>query len=410
MLSKLAAPLLALLLLVSCSGRNTALPPTPTADVPINLVETPTQTMAAPTETATATITPTSTPTRTPTATPEPKAYGPTDFPDNVNPLTGLEVADPEILERRPVSVKINLVPRWNRPPWGLSSADIVFDYYHNDGYSRLHAIFYGEDPEMAGPIRSGRLLDDVIVRIYKSIFAYGGADPLINRRFFNAPYADRLLVEGTRANCPPTEATPFCRYDPNYDFLLANTEALTEYARSRNIENGRQNLDGMTFDPQPPQDGELGEKLFVRISSDNYNRWDYDPDTGQYLMFKDNLFLGQGQDEEFAPLTDRLNDEQIAADNVVILLVHHEYFQRPPADIVEITLFGSGDAYAFRDGKMYKVTWNRPAPDSMLYLTFEDGENYPFKPGQTWYQVIGRNSNIRQLDDEAWRFDFIFD
>jgi hypothetical protein len=408
--TKLAAAILALLLLVACNGVSPVALETPTADVPISLVDTPTVVPATETPSPTPTVTATETPTSTPTSTPEPKGYGPNDFPKNINPLTGLEVSDPEKLDRRPVGVKINLVPRYNRPPWGLSSADIIYDFYHNDGYTRLHAIYYGEDAEMVGPIRSARLLDDVIVRIYKSIFAYGGADQLINNRLFNGSYANRLMVEGTRANCPPTEATPFCRFDPGrFDFLLVNTEAVTEYARSRGIENGRQNLDGMTFHPLIPEDGENGEQLFVRYSKDNYNRWDYDPASGRYLLYQDNLFLDQDQDEQFAPLTDRLNEEQIAVDNVVILLAPHEYFQRPPADIVEISLFGTGEAYAFRNGHMFRVTWNRPAADAMLYLTFEDGTNYPFKPGKTWFQVIGKYSDIKQIEGDAWRFEFRF-
>ena len=81
--------------------------------------------------------------------------HGPTNFPANVDPLTGLVVSNPGLLDRRPIAIKVNIVPRSsNRPPWGLSYADIVYDYYHNDGYSRFHAIFYGSDAKLVGPIR----------------------------------------------------------------------------------------------------------------------------------------------------------------------------------------------------------------------------------------------------------------
>src|SRR4030067_1569901 len=90
---------------------------------------------ARPTETAvppTATITPTVPPTLTPTPAYPPEGYGPTDFPDEINPLTGLPAAEPGLLERRPFAFKINLVPRTStRPPWGFSLAGVVFEYYH---------------------------------------------------------------------------------------------------------------------------------------------------------------------------------------------------------------------------------------------------------------------------------------
>ena len=410
MKARAALALFVMLLLVAC-GRGNVAPGNPNSGlVPVNVEETATSVPATPTITSSPTSTDTPTPTLSPTPTPEPKGYGPKDFPDNVNPLTGLEVKDSAILARHPIGIKVNIVPRYNRPPWGLSFADIVYDYYHNDGYTRYHAIFYGQDAEMVGPIRSGRLLDEALLRMYKSIFAYGSADQLINNRLLNSPGANRLIIEGRRSVCPPTGTNPMCRYEPNSgDYLLGGTEELTEYMITRGISAERQELDGMTFHPVAPPDGDTVEQVFVRFSADNYNRWDYDPTSGRYLLFQDNLYLDKGQDEVFVPLIDRLTEKQLAADNVVILVASHEYFQRPPADIVEISLFGTGQAYAFRNGKMYEVSWNRPTLDSVLYLTFDDGSQYPFKPGSTWFQVIGRTSEIMEQDDNSWRFNFRF-
>jgi len=78
------------------------------------------QTLAA-LPTATATPTPTRTPTPTITPTPVIVQYGPTNFPDNVNPLTGLEVSNPALLDRRPMMIKVSNFPREGRPHAGLS-------------------------------------------------------------------------------------------------------------------------------------------------------------------------------------------------------------------------------------------------------------------------------------------------
>ena len=107
-----------------------------------------------------ATESPAEFPEQVPTATMLPGSLGPDDFPENVNPLTGLVVDNPGVLERRPVGVKINNYPRTNRPQWGLSLADIVYEFYHNNDLPRFHAIFYGNDAEQVGPIRSARLFD----------------------------------------------------------------------------------------------------------------------------------------------------------------------------------------------------------------------------------------------------------
>jgi len=363
----------------------------------------PTASPVTPTKTATPVFTPTATP-------PYPlEGYGPDNFPRDVNPLTGLFVADPNSLENRPVAVKINIVPRTGtRPPWGLSKADIVFDYYQNNGYTRFHTIFYGEDTELAGPIRSARFPDHFLIRMYKSIFAYGSADPLINERLFGAEYSDRLVLEGGGSGlCPPTDQAPLCRYDPQgYAFLLGGTSEIHGFARDQGVDDRRQNLDGMYFNLEPPTGGMKAEQININYSKDNYVQWEYDLSSGKYMRYQDDSF-DRGEGETFAPLADRNNDEQLAADNVVVVFMEHSYFRKPPAEIIEMLVSGSGPAYAFRDGELYEVRWNIPATDSVLYLTNQDGTRFPYKPGNTWYQVIGQSSSILEQEDSAWRFEF---
>ena len=355
---------------------------------------------ATPAATATATLAP------VPTDTPAPVIYGPNNYPASVNPLTGLTVSDPSLLDRRPLAYKINLVPRSDyRPAWGLSLADIVYDYYHNDGYSRLHAIFYGQDAELVGAIRSGRLLDQELVRMYQSIFGYGSADKIINDRLLNSEYSYRVFLEGQTAACPPSATMPFCRWEPKtVNLMLSSTQGLSKYATSQGVDNDRQNLEGMSFNSNTPSGGTPGTQVYVRYSGDDYTRWDYDPASGSYLRFQDKVY-DQGAGEEYEPLIDRVNDEQISAENVVVLLVRHEYLQQPPSEIVEILLSGQGKAYAFRDGQRYELTWNRPGLNTPLFLTYADGTAFPFKPGQTWFQVVGTSTLITQPEDSAWRF-----
>ena len=405
MMKRLIPGVFMLLLLVACGQVDSQ--PTVTLTQPAaTLTKSPD--ILPPTETATATLLPTATDAPEPTDTPEPVVYGPTNFPSGVNPLTGLQVSDPDLLQRRPIAVKINIVPRFlYRPPFGLSLADIVFDYYHNHGYSRFYTIFYGNDAELVGPIRSGRFLDHELIQMYKSLFAYGSADERINRRLLNADYSDRLILEGVNANCPPTALTPLCRYDPSKsDLLLGGTEAISTYAVSRGVDNGRQNLDGMTFYTPAPEGGAPVDQIFVRYSTDNYLRWDYNATSGKYVRFQDSI-QDNGQGEVYELLVDRLNEKQITADNVVVIVARHEFYEQPPNEIIEIYLNGSGDAYAFRDGQVYPVHWNRPTTDSVLFLTNLDGTPFPYHPGTTWYQVVGETTLITQPAAEVWRFNF---
>ncbi len=339
-------------------------------------------------------------------ATPEPAipitpvVLGPDNFPAAINPLTGKPVSDPNTLNRRPMAIKVQLYPRGQRPVYGVSLADIVYDYYQNDGLTRLNAIFYGNDAEKIGPVRSARLFDENVIRMYKTIFAFGGAAKYVLNRFYNAEYADRLVTEGNK-NCPP-----MCRVDPNgFNYLFTNTRELALYAIEQGVENGRQNLDGMTFNSEPPPGGQAGNQIFTRYSISSYNRWDYDPPSGKYLRFQDTQEDDSGQGEAFTALADGLNNQQITGDNLVVLFLPHQ-----PANItgdkdaIDIRLSGSGDAIAFRDGWAYNLRWNRPTQDLTLFLTTADGQAFPFKPGNTWFQVVGISSKVENPDEGVWR------
>ncbi|MFC2026294.1 DUF3048 domain-containing protein, partial [Chloroflexota bacterium] len=340
---------------------------------PTNEIATPQEpTQPLPTDTSLHSPSPTST-TQVPTETPIPEAtdpvqaYGPSNFPPDVNPLTGLVISDPSLLDRRPVAVKVQIFPRGQRPPFGISLADIVYDYYQNNGLTRFHAIFYGQNAERVSPIRSARLLDGHLIEMYKSIFAFGGADWRILSKLYNSNYSDRLIVEGS-GKCPP-----MCRIDPNgYNFLVTNTEELSKYATDQGISNVKQNLDGMSFNINTPPGGQNGSQVFIQTSISSYARWDYETSSGIYLRFQDTQEDGDGENEGYEPLFDQLTNRQISAENVVILFVPHQYAYRSKSgqnEIIDILLNGSGTAYAYRDGQVFQVQWTRPANDSVLYL-----------------------------------------
>ena len=335
-----------------------------------------------------------------------PVAYGPADFPAHVDPLTAMEISNPALLERRPVAIKVQIFPRGQRPPWGVSLADLVYDYYQNYGLTRLHIIFYGNEAEIVGPIRSARLLDIDLVSMYKSIFAFGSAEQRTYSRLFGKEFANRLVVEGY-TNCPP-----MCRVDPNgYNYLVTNTTEISKYATQKGIDNVRQNLNGMTFNELVPWGGQSGLVLSIRFSISSYLRWDFDPTSRRYLRYQDAQEAPDSQSEGYDALTDRLTGQQIAADNVVVLVVPHRYaFNTHPgtSEVIEILFSGSGPAYAFREGQVFQVTWNRPASDAVLFLAMPDGTPYPYKPGNTWYEVVGQSSKIQSDASGMWRIQFL--
>lgn len=394
-----------LVAVMAACARNTLDPqetPVPTQAPSATATKTATPTKAPPTATATVEPSPTA------TATLAPFDIGPDNFPPDVNPLTGLPVADPELLERRPLAVKVQLFPRFGRPPFGINSADIVHEFYQNGGITRLHAIFYGQDAEQIGPIRSARFPDHELILMYKSIFAYGSADARVNNRLFNASYSPWLVLEGATSLCPPTEKAPMCRFNPSGpNHLLTGTEALSKYTEDQNLDNSRQNLDGMRFASNPPEGGSAGTQLSIRYSADSYNRWEYEAVSGRYVRYQD-VKLDDGSGEEYELLIDRTTEEPVSADNVVVVVAAHSYYLRnATAELVEINLTGFGKAYVFRDGQMFEASWGRPALDSVMSVYYSDGSRFPLKPGNTWFQIVGQSSTVTRPEEGSLRVQF---
>ena len=389
------------MILTSCSKA------TPVAVV----VDTPMPSTATALQPSTNTPTPENTPTPLPpTATPTPvypqEGYGPADFPENVNPLTGLELKDAAILDRRPVIVKVQNLPRADRPQWGVSAADIVYEYYTELGTTRFSAVYYGQDAEQVAPIRSARLFDINLIRAYKAMFIFGSAYEGTYNRLVNSEFYNRLMLESSNT------ASVITRYDPNAkNFEMADTSKVNAYTKQMGIDNSIQDLDGMLFQMQTPVGGKASPQTYVRFSGAIYNRWDYDPATNKYNRFVDADNAINGVPETYVQLVDRANNEPIAVENVVMIFVRHtDIDSRPTVEVLDVSLLGTGKAYAMRDGNLYEVTWSRPTEQSVLTLLNADGTPFAFRPGKTWVEVMSYNTLLEQQDDGAFRFKFVSD
>jgi hypothetical protein len=417
MLKRILLIIISAILLVACKpGRDEMLALTLAvqAEKALALTPSPVPPQATPTETASVTVTeqPTATITDTPIPTSTPDfllgypetGYGPVNFPTNINPLTGLQIALPELLERRPVSVKISSYPRGIRPQWGLTLADHVFEYYHEGGLTRFNAIYYGNNAMQIGPIRSARFSDKDIVEMYKAFFAYASGDVRVRERLSYSNFTDRMATI-TDYPCPPTIDYPLCRIEPDtWNHLVTRSQELYQHFEKKGVSNQRQNLDGMYFNLVAPTGGSIANNVLVRYSFGSYHKWVYDPTSGRYFRQQDTLDVDAGA-EVFEPTIDRLNGQPVSASNVVLLLAPHEYFLVRP-EMIEIPFNGSGKVYFFRDGQGYRGTWTRVVDSELLILSDEFGNRFPLKPGNTWFVVLGQTSQA-QSESPDWRFQF---
>jgi hypothetical protein len=395
----LAALIGALIFLGLLTGCQQIIPTLQPTETPL-----PTRTRRPGTSTPTLAPTVAASPTPAVTPTPTPDTRIQSTFPADVNPLTGEKVADPTLLNRRPLAIKVSNYPPEVRPQRGLSQADLVFEHIL-EGVTRLTAVFYSQMPELVGSVRSGRYLDLEIVPMYKAFFAYSGSSGGIKLRIQNAPWFNRVMSPDFGV---PESGDPFARIPQGgkafEHTLFAKPALLYKWTQNHGMDNSRQDLKGLSFSDAPI--GQSGPASSVVISytwrssyAAEVVRWRYDATTGRYLRSADGV-----------DWIDVNNNQPISAANVIVVYANHVTdcmiqentvgidpdCKQPGQFSIQIQIWGEGPVQIFRDSKVLNGRWVRTNPDNMLTFVGADGKPLPLKRGNSWYQMVPTDLKIQ--------------
>ncbi len=315
------------------------------------------------------------------------------------NPLTGLLVDDPSLLERRPLMIKVSNWPREGRPHAGLASADIVFEYYIGAYMNRFLALYYGQNAEKIGPVRSGRLVDRSLTNLYQGLLVYGDADPAI----------DEVLIDvlGERALAFHVIPCPAMCGQATHSAtgVFANAVELTRYVVDQGIDNIRPELGGMVFSDVTPVGDELGTVVSFVYADFSLTEWRYDPTEGVYHLWQDSE-MADGKITK-APTFDRNTGEPLSYENIIIVYSNYITFTPSIHDIEISNVSSFQPALYFRDGVMQYGTWQSADPFQPMQFYATDGRAIQLKPGQTWIIIAGNHTITNQIKPGEWDFYF---
>lgn len=318
------------------------------------------------------------------------------DISSGINPLTGLPVEELWRLERRPVMVKVSNSLNV-RPQSGLSFADLVFEYYIGEGINRFLAVFYSQDVPQSGPIRSGRMVDAQLASMYRGILAYGSADPRVDE-ILKRELGDRAISH-LEIGCPV-----ICGQDTHANpGVYGNTFELTQYSRKLGVDEKRQELPGMFFDPTPPPQNDYAVQIGIHYAKFNRGEWRYNPDTKIYDRWTDD----KGDSTNMIPLTDRLTGDQVTAANVIVLFVEYVEFNPTLHNIKVWDNQGGQRALFFRDGVLINGSWRAPGHLQPVQFYNDFGLPMALKPGNTWIILVGNSSTFDTIGPGAWELRF---
>ncbi len=323
------------------------------------------------------------------------------------NPLTGLSVADPAALNRRPMLVKVSNHGNVIRPQSGLSLADHVWEH-QMEGFqiTRYSAIFYSQTPVLAGSVRSTRLIDvEHLVPMYGAILVTSGGStnrlrpetpPRIEERLRAADWARRVVSESWIGDA--AYGWPYLARlvniprpgVPRYHRLFAFPPNIWNLMSQKGL-NERPALGGLTFDANQPPGGLLTTEAYIDYPARGpQHLWKYDAAAGRWQSWIEDQMVARPVRK---PDVDYLTGQPFSFDNVVFLFAEHS-----EADFIEdeqfnqksvgVNLIGEGRAILLRGDQRYEGIWRRPSSDQLMQVFYAHGSPLPFKPGTIWYCV----------------------
>ncbi|MGQ9814753.1 MAG: DUF3048 domain-containing protein [Candidatus Roseilinea sp.] len=312
-----------------------------------------------------------------------------TPTPDgSINPFTGLPVSDITTLERAPLLVKVANTAEV-RPQSGLNSADVVVEHLTEGGITRFTALYLSNTPERVGSVRSCRLIDIELPRIFQAGLVCSGTSPGIK------PTMRAAALEGaTRPGdvnssgviisdfgpfeCP---SCPMFRTSdrPMPHNLFANTANAWRVLDERG-KNQRTTFNTWVFDPVAPSGGQTATTVSIPYQADPVD-WNYNAGTGLWERNVD------GQ-----PHVDAETGQTLTAANVIVAFAYHAVTaiqeDNTGAMSIQIQLWGQGPVKIARDGRVIDGMWRRPGQPGVLEFIDAQGNPIPLKPGNSWLEL----------------------
>lgn len=282
-------------------------------------------------------------------------------------PLTDLPAPNGSVPQRPALAVKVDNLPA-ARPPYGLGTADVVYEQPVEGGITRFIAIYQCHDAPRIEPVRSARLMDPDLVGQYgmHPLFAYSGGVPPVVAKIEASPLID---VGASRA--PNAYWRDSARQAPHN---LASSTTRLYAAGSAQHAPATPPAPVFHYGPLPAH----GTAASVHISYPSSDlTWTWQPGPGQWSRaYSDTgpATLGDGG--------------HIATANVVVM--------RITVNQSDVVLTGSGPAQVFRNGAVLSGSWTRPALTDPTEIVDAAGHPVPLTPGQTWVELVPTTVAVR--------------
>lgn len=315
----------------------------------------------SPSPTPSPTPSPSPSPTPTPTPTPTPAPAGPAP-----NPLTGALSAPSGVV----TAVKIDNSPSARPLQKGIAQASLVYQELIEGGATRFMAIFVGGGSFEVGPARSARPTDLAILAPFGHVvFAFSGANAAVMTMVRKADVVD--AAEEVHGEAYTTAGRRPQAY--NFYTTLDRLDRIGGSAAAGVTDVG------LRFGDLPSA-GTPVTSATVHFNGTEHAGLSWDAAAAGWRLDQDGRAMNLADGGAVVPA------------NVVVQFVsvtRGAFVDVDGNNSPDSHVVGTGAAWVFRDGQLFKGSWSRAATAEPTHYLGADGQDLLLAPGQTWIMLV---------------------
>lgn len=294
------------------------------------------------------------------------------------------------------------------RPQSGLSKADVIYEAVAEGGITRFLAVYFCQDAEFVGPVRSARtyFLDFISGYGDKPLYAHVGGANTPGPANALGQISDYGWVGKNDLNQFSVSFPTFWR-----DSERMGREVATEHTvyssttKLWEVAGGKRGLTdkdekGVKWDEkftpwlfkeEAPQDSRpatsSAEFTFWEGHEAYAVKWEYDTRSNSYRR------LNGGK-----PHLDKNNDSQLEGKNIVLAFMVESNANDDYENNIHLLYKtkGEGKALILQDGQVIEGQWRKKDRIDLIRFYDSKGSEIKFNPGQIWIEILPMGTEVK--------------
>jgi len=288
----------------------------------------------------------------------------------------------PEVKEKespfgsRPLSITVEN-SEGARPQSGLDKANIVYEVLAEGGITRFLAIYYDQEAEEVGPIRSARPYFVSKSLEHQAIYIHvGGSDEATN--FIKEENIDDINEF--------VDFQPFWRStdrEPPHNLYTSTIKLRKEANKLGYIEMIKKQEYQFEINRNEKLTGRETDSIVIPYNSTYTVSYQYQPESMKYIRFMNG-----------DPHIDAKTKKQLAVDNIIIQFAETKIIDQEGRLAVDFV--GKGTGLLFFKGNSAEITWEKPDLRARTLFLDKEGNRIALTPGNVWIQIVPSGLTVK--------------